>query len=453
MGLVRLLADSVVETEFDKLSPEVVEQAKKCLLDCMGNMLGGRYTEKGRKIVQYASRWNNSPEATVIGYGKVSRETAAFANSVMSRAMDLDDGNRFSFGHPGSVLVPAALAMGEITEASGRDIINALVVGYDVFVRLGTTVNPSSYHERGFDVTGISGAVAVAAVAAKLYGLNAEQTKDALGIACLHAGGIIEYQNDGSDGKVLCPGWSTSTGIKAADLAQMGFTGPESILEGNKGFFQAFSNQYDINRLTDGLGINRGIMQTYFKMHACMRGLHCAIDALLSLRSEYALNPAIVKKITIRNSTFVNRLNKSHPKTIVGAQCSLPFAMAVALKYGCVDEVVLEKSIDDSEISKVEDRIEMIVDQKIQEYVVENPDNWTAVNVEVLTEDGKKVSQWAPVALGEPEKPLSWQQLQKKFTQMVADTAFEPTREAFIHVIQHFEECQSMNEFTELLYS
>lgn len=451
VGIARLLADYIVETEFEKLSPEMVEQAKKCLLDCMGNMLAGRYTEKGIKIVKYASRWSTPPEASVIGYGQVSRETAAFANSVMSRAMDLDDGNRFSFGHPGSVLVPTALAIGEFTSASGRNIIGALVAGYDVYARLGSAINPSSYHERGFDATGVSGSVAVAAVAAKLYKLNAEQTKDALGIAGLQAGGIIEYQNDGTSGKVLCPGWSTSTGIRAADLAQMGFTGPEAVFEGNKGFFQAFSNRFDPSKVTDGLGNNMGIMQTYFKIHACMRGLHCSVDAMLSMRSKYSLSPANVKKITVRTSTFVSRLNKPHPTTIVGAQCSLPYTMAVALKYGLVNEMSLVKGMNDPEVKGLEDRIEVILDEKVQEYWNANPDNWAAVNLEVLTEEGKKVSEWAPIALGEPEKPLSWEGLEAKFTQLVGTTECKPKTKAIVNTIERFEECQTINELIAFL--
>ncbi len=451
MSLVRILANHVTAMEYVQLPIAVIEQAKRCLLDCTGNMIGGRYTNKGEAIIQYASRWGNTLEATAIGYGRVSREAAAFANAALTRILDLDDGHRFAFGHPGGILVPTALAIGEVTGASGPDAIVALTAGYDVYARLGAAINPSSYNERGFDATGVCGSVAVAAVAAKLYKLDPEKTKDALGIAGLQAGGIIEYQNDGTMGKVLCPGWSTSTGIKAADLAELGFTGPEKILEGNKGFFQAFSNKYDPDRLTVGLGSTYGITQNYFKVHACMRGLHCALDAMLSLRSQYSLTQDQVQKILIRTSTFVNRLNKPHPKTMVGAQCSLPFTIAVALKYGFVDEVSLARGLNDIEISTIEDKVEVIVDEKVQNYWAANPDSWTAVELEVQTKDEKQVSEWAPIALGEPEKPLSWEQLQDKFMKLVHATEFQTTSDTIINSIQQFDEHESIKEFTALL--
>lgn len=451
MSLVRIVADYVVGIEFEKLPPAVVEQAKRCVLDCMGNMIGGRYTKKGESIVKYATRYGNPLESTVVGAGKVSREEAAFANAALSRMLDLDDGHRFAFGHPGGILVPAALAIGEITGASGRDVIVALTAGYDVYARLGATINPSSYHERGFDATGVAGSVAVAAVVAKLYKLDVEKTKDALGIAGLQAGGIIEYQNDGTMGKVLCPGWSTSTGIKAADLAELGFTGPEAIFEGKKGFFQAFSNKYDPACLTAELGTKYGILQNYFKVHACMRGLHCALDAMLSLRVMHGLNRDNVQKIKVKTSTFVDRLNKPHPKTMVGAQCSLPFTVAIALKYGLVDEVSLAEGLNDPEISAIEDMIEVIIDDKVQEYWSANPDNWAAVEIEVVTKDGKQVSEWAPVALGEPEKPLSWEQLEAKFTQLVSTTVFVTSIPTLVESIKKLDEYKEICEFTALL--
>jgi len=451
LSLVRILAKHVVDMEYGKLPPAAVEQAKRCVLDCVANMVAGRYTKKGEAMVSYASRWHNTPEATVVGYGKVSREAAAFANAALSRMLDLDDGHRFAFGHPGGILVPTALAIGEVVGASGKDVITALVAGYDVYANLGKAINPSSYHERGFDATGVCGAVAVAAVVAKLCKQDEEKTKDALGVAALHAGGIIEYQNDGTMGKVLCPGWSTSTGIKAADLAEFGFTGPEAVFEGKKGFFQAFSNKSNPERLTADLGNTYGILQNYFKIHACMRGLHCAVDAILALRAEYGLTDENVLKVTVKTSTFVERLNKPHPTTMVGAQCSLPFSLAVALKYGGISEKTLTSGLNDSEIGTIEDKVEVIIDEKVQEYWAANPDNWAAVEIEITTKDGKTVSEWAPVAAGESEKPLSWEQLQAKFTQLVSPTPFASEVNTLLDAIKQLEGYNSIGEFTTLV--
>jgi 2-methylcitrate dehydratase PrpD len=451
MTIVQTFAEHVANMRYEELPPAVVDQAKRCVLDTVGNMAGGRYTAKGDMIVAYAQSVSNAAGATVIGFQSMSVEAAALANACMARVLDLDDGHRFAYGHPACVVIPAALAVGEGATAPVSEVLVAMTAGYDIYARLGAAVNPSSYQECGFDATGICGSVAVAAVAARLHRLNTEQTQHALGIAALHAGGIIEYQHDGTMGKVLCPAWSVSTGIRSAGLAKLGFTGPEEIFEGKKGFFRAFSRKYDAARAVELLAERFEIQRNYFKVYACMRGLHCALDALLELRSKHALNPARVAKVIVRTSSFVARLDQPHPRTLVGAQCSLPFALAVALKHGRVVEDVLMASMNDATVAALEEKIEVVVEERIQEYAKSNPDNWTAVELEILTTDGASRKHWAPVALGEPEHPLSWLQLEEKFLALVSPTPYAADAAAIIRAIKSLDECVTINDFTRAL--
>jgi len=452
MVLVRELAEHLVGIDASGLPSEVVEQAKRCVLDCLGNLLAGRYAKQSELVLAYASRWSDKPEATIAGYMKTSKEAAAFANAALTRMYDLDDGFRVAFGHPGCVLVPVALAVGEVVGASGLDVLAALVAGYDVHDGLGRVINPSSYQEKGFDATGVCGAVAAAAVAARLYGFDAVKMKNALGIAALHAGGTIQYQNDGTMGKILCPGWSASTGIRAADLANLGFTGPEAVFEGKQGFFQAFSNAYDPARLTARLGTEYGIQQNYFKLHGCMRGLHCTIDAILSLRATHGLSCDNVQRITVKCSAHLKRLDQPHPETVIGGQCSLPFSVAVAIKHGEVSKASLTRGIGDPEIRALEDKVEVLVDATIEEYWKSNPDNyWAAVDVEVLTRDGARAWEWAPVPSGEPENPLTQERLLAKFTQLVSPTPFAPDVDALAAAIEGLDGLPEIGRFTAQL--
>ena len=128
MSLIRLLANHVVGVSFDALSPEVIDKTKQCILDNVGLMLAGRYTEKGAALVQYADRWRNAQEATIPGYSKVGHEAAAFVNAGMSRIMDLDDGHRAAMGHPAVIVMPSALALGEVLGLSGKALIEAIAV-------------------------------------------------------------------------------------------------------------------------------------------------------------------------------------------------------------------------------------------------------------------------------------------------------------------------------------
>lgn len=451
MSLIRILSNHVMETTFDKLPPEVVEKTKQSILDNMGNMLGGRYSEKGKSFIQYAERWKNSREATVLGYGKIAMEAAAFVNAGMSRIMDLDDGHRAGMGHPAVIILPSVLALGEVLGASGKEVIASIVAAYDVYIEIGSAINPSSYTEKGFDTTGIAGVVAVAAAAAKLERFDAEQTKNAMAVAALHAGGFIEYLTDGSAGKLLCPGWATSTGFRAVDVVKCGFTGPDTVLEGKKGLFQCFSNKYDATNFGAGLGTNYHIMTTYFKSHACLRRLHQAVDAMLSLRSKYSLTPSKVKAITVNAGPFVCEANKTRPQTLVSGQGSLPFTLAVALKHGFISKETLEASMKDEEIMQVEDKVTISLSQKVVAYQAVNPSAWGAVDIEVETIDGKKMTEWMPLALGEPEMPLSWENLQEKFDRLVGPTKAAQKSEKIIHAIKRFNEFNTIGEFMAIV--
>jgi 2-methylcitrate dehydratase PrpD len=451
MGLVRLLAKYVVNEKFANLPPEVVEQAKRCILDSCGTMIGGRYMAEGKEMAKYAAGAKNIPEATVPGCGKVEKGVAAFSNAFMIRVSDLDDGHREAMGHPAGVVVSTALAIGESIGASGAEIINAIVVGYEVYARIGKTINPSAYIDRGFDATGICGAIGAAATAAKLYNMNEEQTKNALGIAALHAGSLNEYVTDGSMGKALSPAWGAANGVKAAELAKFGLTGPETILEGKKGFFQAFAREYDETGFASDLGSNYEILRNYFKIHACVRRLHPAIDVLVAWRIEHTLSPENVKEILIRAGKFVNEANNPHPKTLVGTQTSMPFCLAVALKYGYISEETMHKSLNNEEIAAIEDKVKIVPDQKVLDYELANPSHWGAADVELVTTDGKSMRKFVALALGEFEMPLSWEQLQAKFDRLVGETELAPSAGEIAKMITRFEKCESVDEFIAAL--
>jgi len=451
MGLVRLLSKYVVEERFENFPPEVVEHAKRCIFDCCGTLIAGRYMPEGKEMIKYAAGASAVPEATVPAFGKVQREMAAFTNAFMIRVSDLDDGHREAMGHPAGVVVAAALAVGEAVGASGADVITAIVVGYEVYARVGITINPSAYIDGGFDATGICGSLGAAAAAAKLYNLNEEQTKNAIGIAALHTGSLNEYVTDGSMGKALSPAWGAATGVKAAELAKFGLTGPETILEGKKGYFQAFARKYDETDFAQDLGRNYEILRNYFKLYSCVRRLHAAIDVLLGFREEHNLTPDNVKEILVRGGKFVNQANNPHPKTLVGTQTSMPYCLAVALKCGFISEESMQEGLHDKEIFAIEDKVKIVLDQKIVEHEIANPSHWGAADVEVFTTDGRSFRKWAPLALGEPEAPLSIEQLRVKFERLVGETELASAREEITKVVYDFENLKSLEAITRLL--
>lgn len=452
--LIHGLADYVVNLEYENLSEQAIEVAKQCILDSYGNMVFGRYCDSSNKIMQYIDASDATPSkeslVSVLGETKMTdKETAVFAHTMMARSADLDDGYRHAMGHPGSGLVPLLLSMSQLYKKNGKDMITALVVAYDVYARLGEAINPFMYRERGFDATGVCGAVAAAALVSKMADASTEKTKDAMGIASLFTGGLIEYQNDGTSGKIMCSGWGALTALRAVRLASCGFTGPNAALEGRYGFFQAFmgtSGHLNMDNVLTDLGKDFKITSIYFKRHACQRGLHATLDGMLALREEFKLTIDQIKSVDIYTSTFILRLSNPTPKTAVGAQASAQFTSAIALKYGRMDsEELVFKSFNDPEIINLVKKVNVIKDDEIQEYLTNNPTHFCAAKVVIETADGKKYEKFEPVPLGDVETPFGWDILKTKFGNLIAGTPFEAEKEELYNLIANLEQAQDVN--------
>lgn len=448
-GIAHELAEYIVSLKYEDLPQDTIDMAKKCILDSVGNMCCGRYSNMGKHILRYIDTYSRATrgerKVSLMGGGKASKEDSMMAHTIMARCTDLDDGHRYAMGHPGSVVLPAVLTAGELRNSGGKDIITAIVAGYDIYCRIGSAINPSSYRERGFDATGVCGAAACAAGIGKIYGLDVRQMKNALGLSSTFSGGLIEYQNDGTMGKVLCGCWAVNNGMDAVQLAEQGFTGPEQIFEGDKGFFQAFSNAPDASNVLAGLGRDFKINETYFKQHACMRGLHGAVDALLDIRKKEGITAKNVDRIEIQTTSFVGRLSNPRPDTLIGAQCSIEFVLAVAMAEGHIssDEILLQ-SMEREDIRHLASRIILKMDKRIDGYVKENPSHWAAVNMIIYTTEGRVFKQWMPLPRGESETPFGWEELEEKFKRLLSDTPFHKHEEAMYGDIRNFEELTGM---------
>lgn len=439
------------QLSYEDLPAQAVRAAKTCLLDGLGNLIYGRYGGMGARALQacaaYPIQVGQEPPVKIPGGEFYSTTDAAFACAVMARCADLDDGHRFAMGHPGSVLVPAVLVYGQQLGSSGRDILTALVAGYELYTRLGAAINPSSYRERGFDSTGVTGAVACTAALGKLFHLSETELADALGLAPQFTGGLIEYQNDGSMAKVLCGAWAISTAIRSIRLARCGFTGAVQALEGKKGFIQAFSNAPAPEKALASLGEEWKISEIYFKLHACMRGLHAAVDAMLDLRAREGLTPDHTAQIQVRTTSFVARLSKPHPATEIAAQSSIEFALAVALTYGHIaGENVLREAMGRPEIYDLAGKVQLVLDEEVDAYVTKHPSHWGAVRLRVCTTDGRWCEQWSPLPRGEAERPFTWQQLCEKFARLAAGTPYEPWCGALCAQLEKVETVSSVGD-------
>ncbi len=318
------LAHWAADLTFEDLPADVVAMTEDCVLDAIGCAVAGLETPGAAAIAGMAEACYAPGKSDVWFKGRRLNEIgAAYANAAAVSALDIDDGHRLAMGHPGAAVVPAALAVGEAVGASGRDVITAIVAGYEVALRIGHAEIKKPYHTGNW--TGFGAAIA----ATKLLRSESAAMSQALAITAYHCPRLHDLTQSkfmGADVKESIP-WSVVTGLSAAELAVRGFTGCRDALD--------LEGRFDPAVTCDGLGSGFKIMGTYFKNYSVCRWAHTSISGLIEIMREQNLTADDLKHVrvdTFRQAASLN--NEAEPKNINGAQYSLPFTMAAAAVLG-----------------------------------------------------------------------------------------------------------------------
>jgi len=412
------LSTFVTSLEFEDLPKSVVEQAKRSLLDTIGVILAGLSSETGKTFTSLAREWGGIKDSTIFGDGlKVPSPIAALVNGTMGHVHELDDGHRFALGHPGITSIPAAFAVAEKSGADGKELITSIVLGYDLFVRVAKAINPS-HRRRGFHTTGTCGTFGAAVASGKILHLNEKEIVNTIGIAGIQAAGLMEVMHGDSIIKPLNAGRAASNGTLAALLAEQGISAPNTILEGENGFFRAYSDQYDTDKVVSGLGEHYHIMDTYVKIHASCRHTHPTIDCILNLSKEQELDSGDIEKIIVKTYSTAYKLTGTdyEPRTPSTAKFSIPYCIAVALKYGRVgpDEFTTDK-IFDKNLLRLARKVRVKIDPEIEKLVPEK----RGASIKIFTKGGGEYEWTVDNPKGEPEKPVSYRELRTKFKTLV----------------------------------
>ena len=340
------IAEFVAELRFEDLPPAVILDAKYRVLDWLGSALVGSRYKPSMVVAKLVKDAGGAPQATVLLAGiKVPSALAALANGISGHVAEYDDGHRLAIAHPGAVTVPTSLAVAESLGRSGKELLTAVVAGYEVLIRLGTAVNPSHYQV--WHTTGTCGTFAAAASAACLLKLDSSRTQMCLGVAGTMACGL--QQTFGTDAKSLNAGHACQSGIQAALLAMEGFTGPEDILQGPKGFLAATTPHFNSAPLDH---INeRQFLSTsaFYKVYASCGHTNSPLDAVFSILQRRELPLASIKAVRIATyRTAVQLAGEFKNQSEEEAKFSLPYCVAVALLFKRVtlDEFSPEKLAD-----------------------------------------------------------------------------------------------------------
>jgi len=434
-----------VSTSYDQLPDDVIQKAKECFTDFVGVALRGSETESGEAVKNII---RPGGESTVIGQGRSTPMEAGLANGIFAHSMDLDDGHRLAMLHPGACVIPAALSLCEARNRTGKELIESIVVGYQVVIALGMMVNPG-HRSRGFHSTGTCGTLGAASSACKAMDLSETQINNALGLAGTQAAGLLESDHSGSMGKHLHTGRAAQSGILSALLARNGFTGAETILEGDEGFLKAMTDidpnamtdidpnamtDIDPNAMTDidpytmvdahphetDLPMeNYHISDVYFKIYPVCRHLHSSIDALLEIVEEEQPELEEIEKITVNTYKIAAEHDDYHPTSTEALRQSLPVSMAVALlnhyqETGDLIEFSYSPP-NQKEINDISWKIQIKIDSNLdKQYPQSRPSEVT-----IFTEKGIYKNK-VDLPQGEPENPLK-QGVEWKFRNLNPD--------------------------------
>jgi len=399
------LAHFIHGISFEDLPAAVVHAAKRCVLDLLGVSFVGarqRTTSVIRDIIVAAG---GIEEATLWGSNrKLPVASAALLNAVQGHAIDMDDGHRFANGHPGVVTIPPAIALAERADQTGRNLIESIVIGYDVFIRLGTAVNPDLLH-RGFHTTAVIGSFSSAAVASKLLALSVPQAENALSLAGPQSAGLLEALSSGEAGKSFQVGKAAQSGVLAGLSAAKGADGPDNIFEGEKGFFKAFSGKpCDIDAICRDLGRDFHIPNVYFKRHAACRHIHSALDAVENIIAAHHLSTEQIQSIEIETYSIAKNLT-GHLATAdseLAAKFSTPVAIALYLAFGRTDSGAFkQQNISDASVQAIARKVSV---KASPAYDADYPSKRTA-RVSIKTTDNLYHDE-VTCAKGEPENPL-----------------------------------------------
>jgi 2-methylcitrate dehydratase PrpD len=434
-------------THWDHLPEPVRRKVKMCLVDTVAAIVGGVLTRISAIAADYAAASWQGDAATILLHSKRSSPCgAAFANANSANALDCDDSALYTRGHPGAQVLATALAMGEQTGIGGRELMTAMVVGYEIAHRAARCWHR---HHQVWQADGSWGSVACAAVAAHLMKLNGEQVKHALGIAEYHSPNLPMERDLVHPAMVKHGhGWGAVTGIAAAELAVRGFTGIPSLL----GFAEYQS-------WIDTLGKDYKMVEgVYFKNYCSCGWTHMAIAGLKKLQGEYDWRVEDIAEIRVEAHRWTRLLETSHPNTTEEAQFSAKWPLAAFILDGELGPAqILEARLSDDRVNALVDKIVVVETEEINEIYRPRFQGFYDVGARDVSrvvlhlKDGVVLDSGLMEVDPGPDRPGDEAALEHKFHWLAGFVLEGRVIDAILEMLWSFEEVQDVREFTSLL--
>jgi 2-methylcitrate dehydratase PrpD len=408
-GVTRTLARYIVNARYEDLPANVRKEGTRTLLNWMGVAVGGSHHETVDRAVAALAPFSGPAQASLLGRReRFDIMNAAFLNGVSSHIFDFDDTHLKTIIHPAGPVTSAILALCEYHPVSGKDFLNALVLGIETECRIGNAVYPNHY-DTGWHITGTAGVFGAAAAAGKLLGLSEQQMVWALGLAASQPVGLRE--SFGSMNKSFNPGRAASNGLFAALLASKNYTSSEGMIEAKRGWANTISTKQDYRQITEGLGQRYEAALNTYKPFACGIVIHPAIDAAIQLRNENKLTADQVARVDLKVHPLVLELTgKKTPQIGLEGKFSVYHSVAVAIIEGAAGEKQYsDRAVRDPQVIALRDRVNAVVDASVK------PEQ---VDMTITLKDGRTLHKRIEHAIGSVEVPMTDQQLEAKFTDL-----------------------------------
>lgn len=458
LGATEALATFAASLNRTDLPEGYVHALKRHLLDQIGVQLACTKVPWVRVTTSYALQHGKPGPATVVGSSeRLDAEFAAFANAVAGHGFELDDSAGGASAHPGCISVPTVLAIGEEQDSSGAEALMALAVGFESVTRIGLSMTPSLLLHRGFHETCVEGVFGAALCAGRLRGFSTEQFVQAMGIAGSHSSGTLEYTQSGGDVKRLHAGLGTMGGIRSARLAELGFTAPNSILEGKRGVLQAFCESYDTTDITGGLGVDWEFEErASLKVHSCAGGVGAQIEAAQAALADSGRSTDDLVEIVVgldRKSMSMTGTIGPHPSDMTGAQFSSHFSVGLALAKGNADFDTYihagEQNFDEPAVRRLAEKVRVELDSECDAEYMGSPQRWLG-KVTLRFADGSQ-TQAKTFRRGTPTNPLTDDEVEAKFLSLAGKVIAEQDAKEIVDAVYSIEDLPTIRDITKYL--
>jgi len=447
-GITRQLATFAAELSYDDLPADVIRRAKLLIYDITGVMVRARHdAESTESMISAVKRLGMaSGECSVMGdAGSYAPSAAALVNGTLAHSLDFDDTHAAASLHSSAPIVPAALAAAEMAGASGRDLIAACVVGYEVQIRLALALNPTEHYDQGFHPTATCGVFAAAAAAGRLLGLDADGMESAFGIALSQAAGSMQFLADGAWTKRSHVGQAASNGLICATLAAEGFKGPAEAFEGQWGFLHAYAPNADAAKVVDRLGMHWETLGLAVKPYPSCRYSHAAMDGLIGLQKQHGIAAEEIESVEIGLPATGRKIigepiaAKHNPESIVDGQFSMPFCAAVVMREGRMAWDDYAAHINDADTKTLCRKVITVEDTRAEAAFPAN----MAATVRMKTVKGD-FEAFVEIPKGEPDNFMSDDEFRAKFDGLVAPYLDAAARDRLSDALLSLEDANSV---------